>query len=133
MQHEIVGRTDNWNDFRRYADSPGSLRRSIYVLCRHIQHCYGRHDVSGAFFAVLGSYTFHSWAAGILCAILGSLLMAAIFILFAVYLHTDEFVTGIALNLFSVGATTYLLRQIFNVKGAFAHRISLPSPALTCR
>jgi len=85
--------------------------------------------LSGAFFAVLGSYTFHSWAAGILCAILGSLLMAAIFILFAVYLHTDEFVTGIALNLFSVGATTYLLRQIFNVKGAFAHPdiIAIPS------
>ena len=77
--------------------------------------------LSGAFFAVLGSYFFHSWVAGVLCAILGALFMAGVFILFAVYLHTDEFVTGIALNLFAVGATTYLLRQIFKVKGAFAN------------
>jgi ABC-type uncharacterized transport system permease subunit len=39
--------------------------------------------------------------------------------LFAVRLHTDEFLTGIALNLFAVGLTTFLLRDIFHVKGAF--------------
>jgi simple sugar transport system permease protein len=77
--------------------------------------------LTGAFFAVLGSYFFHSWVLGVLCAVLGALLMAGIFILFAVVLHTDEFVTGIALNLFAVGATTYLLRQIFKVKGTFAN------------
>lgn len=73
----------------------------------------------GAFCAVLGSYFLHSWFLGILCAICGSLLMAAIFVLFAVRLHTDEFLTGIALNLFAVGVTTFLLRDIFHVKGAF--------------
>lgn len=76
--------------------------------------------LSGAFFAVLGSYYFNSWPMGIVCAILGALIMALIFILFAVILKTDEFVTGIALNLFAVGATTYMLRQIFSVKGAFS-------------
>jgi general nucleoside transport system permease protein len=89
--------------------------------------------LTGAFFAVLGSYTFHSWGMGILFAILGSLGLALIFIFFAVGLHTDEFITGIAINLFAVGATTYLLRQIFKVKGVFASpdiiaipRIELP-------
>jgi general nucleoside transport system permease protein len=77
--------------------------------------------LGGAFFAVLGSYYFNSWPMGILCAIIGALLMALIFILFTVILKTDEFVTGIALNLFAVGATTYMLRQIFNVKGAFSN------------
>lgn len=76
--------------------------------------------LAGAFFAVLGSYFLHSWLAGVLLAVLGSLLLAAIFILFAVVLNTDEFVTGIALNLFALGATTYLLRRIFQVKGVFA-------------
>jgi len=76
--------------------------------------------LTGAFFAVLGSYFFQSWLVGILLAILGSLCMALIFIFFAVRLHTDEFITGIALNLFAVGATTYMLRQIFNVKGVFS-------------
>jgi simple sugar transport system permease protein len=76
--------------------------------------------LAGAFGGVMGSFFLHSWPAGILCAILASLLMALIFILFSVVLRTDEFVTGIALNLFAVGATTYLLRQTFHVKGVFA-------------
>ena len=76
--------------------------------------------LEGAFFAVLGSYYFHSWPMGILCAILGALLMAVIFIVFSIVLKTDEFITGIALNLFGVGSTTYMLRQIFHVKGAFS-------------
>jgi Uncharacterized ABC-type transport system, permease component len=77
--------------------------------------------LGGAFFAVLGSYYFNSWPMGILCAIVGALLMAAIFIVFTVVLKTDEFITGIALNLFAVGATTYMLRQIFKVKGVFSN------------
>lgn len=76
--------------------------------------------LNGAFFAVLGSYYFHSWQVGILFAILGSLLMALIFILFAVVLKMDEFITGIGLNLFAAGLSTYMLRQIFKVKGAFS-------------
>jgi general nucleoside transport system permease protein len=86
--------------------------------------------LAGAFFAVLGSYFLHSWLAGVLLAVLGSLLLAAIFILFAVVLKTDEFVTGIALNLFALGATTYLLRRIFQVKGVFANPGIQPIPAI---
>jgi simple sugar transport system permease protein len=66
----------------------------------------------------------------VVCAILGSLALALIFILFAVKLKTDEFVTGIALNLFAVGATTYLLRRIFHVKGVFANPAIEAIPAL---
>ncbi len=86
--------------------------------------------LTGAFFAVLGSYYFDSWLVGILFAVLGSLVMALIFILFAVVLDTDEFVTGIALNLFAVGATTYMLRQIFSVKGVFSNPGIVPIPAV---
>ena len=86
--------------------------------------------LTGAFFAVLGSYYFDSWLMGIVCAIIGSLLMALIFILFAVTLKTDEFVTGIALNLFALGATTYMMRQIFNVKGAFSNPGIVPIPRI---
>ncbi len=85
--------------------------------------------LSGAFFAVLGSYFFDSWLVGILFAILGAVVMSLIFILFAVVLKMDEFVTGIGLNLFSAGLTTYMLRQIFKVKGAFANQgiVSIPN------
>ena len=84
--------------------------------------------LSGAFFGMLGSYYLHSWPMGILFAILGAILMALIFILFAVVLKMDEFITGIGLNLFSAGATTYMLRQIFKVKGAFASPEIVPVP-----
>lgn len=86
--------------------------------------------LTGAFFAVLGSFYFESWLMGLVCAIIGSLLMALIFILFAVTLKTDEFVTGIALNLFALGATTYMMRQIFNVKGAFSNPCIVPIPRI---
>ena len=81
-----------------------------------------------AFFAVIGSYYYQSWIAGIIFAILGALVMALIFILFSVKLKTDEFITGIALNLFALGVTTYMLRQIFGVKGAFADPSIVPIP-----
>jgi len=84
--------------------------------------------LTGAFGAVLGSYFFHSWPVGVACAVLFSLVMAVIFIVFAIVLHADEFVTGIALNLFAVGATTYLLRQTFKVKGVFSNPGIIPIP-----
>lgn len=87
--------------------------------------------LSGAFFAVLGSYYFQSWPLGILFAIVGALIMALFFILFSIILKMDEFVTGIGLNLFSLGVTTYLLRQIFKVKGAFADPSIVPIPRVT--
>ncbi len=73
----------------------------------------------GAFCAALGSFFSGSWVVGVVCAIAGALGLSLLFILFAIVLKTDEFVTGIALNLFAAGATTYLLRQLFGVRGAF--------------
>ena len=83
-----------------------------------------------AFCAVWGSFTFGSWVAGVLLAIAGSLVLALIFIFFAVVLDTDEFVTGIALNIFTLGATTYLLRQSFGVKGVYVGPGIDPIPSL---
>jgi len=85
----------------------------------------------GAFCAVLGSFFLHSWMLGIVSAIAGALVMAGIFVLFAVRLHTDEFLTGIALNLFAVGLTTFLLRDIFHVKGAFTDPGIVAIPSIT--
>ena len=86
--------------------------------------------LTGAFFAVLGSYYTGSWLVGVLLAVAGALLLSLIFILFAVVLKTDEFVTGIALNLFAVGATTYMLRKIFSVKGVFSNPAIQPIPSI---
>ncbi len=83
----------------------------------------------GAFMAVLGSFLFNSWSMGLLFGLAGGLLAAIIFIIFAVYLKTDEFVTGIAINMLALGGTTYLLRQIFHVKGAFISSKIVPIPS----
>jgi simple sugar transport system permease protein len=81
-----------------------------------------------AFAAVLGSFVFHSWVIGLLFAVAGAMILALIFIFFSVTLDTDEFVTGIALNLFALGSTTYLLRQIFKVKGVFTSKLIVSIP-----
>ncbi|OQX28563.1 MAG: ABC transporter permease [Spirochaeta sp. LUC14_002_19_P3] len=75
----------------------------------------------GAFLGVLGSYLSGTWVIGLIFGALGALGAGAVFAFFAVYLKTDEFVTGIAINMLSLGGSTYALRQMFHVKGAFIH------------
>ncbi|MBE3575123.1 MAG: ABC transporter permease [Firmicutes bacterium] len=73
----------------------------------------------GAFFAVVGSYFFHSWLAGLFLGVAAAFLVSILFAVFSVTLRCDEFVTGIAINMVALGGTTFLLRLLFNVKGAF--------------
>ncbi|MBQ3551914.1 MAG: ABC transporter permease [Clostridia bacterium] len=74
----------------------------------------------GAFAAVTASYLFASAAMGVLAAILVGLLVGLLFAIFVVKLRSDEFIIGVALNLFAGGLTVFLLRQLFGVAGAFA-------------
>ena len=126
----VLTGSDHRDDHGGNPHPAGGAGRLVHLFRRRVQYRHGRHDADRGFFAVWGSYTFHSWVIGILLAILGSLVMALVFILFAVVLKTDEFITGIALNLFAAGATIYLLRQIFDVKGAFSDPGIVPIPAL---
>ena len=72
----------------------------------------------GAFMGILGSFLTGSWVMGFMFAIAGGIIIAGLFAFFAVYMKTDEFVTGIAINMLALGGTTYALRQMFQVKGA---------------
>ena len=85
--------------------------------------------LTGAYFGVIGSYFFGSWVMGILFAIISSIILSILFSIFAIYLRSDEFVTGIAINMLALGSTTYLLRSTFHVKGAFISSkiIGIPS------
>ncbi|MDN2566664.1 ABC transporter permease [Aquibium sp. A9E412] len=73
----------------------------------------------GAFSAVLGAYFFGSAAMGALTAVFGGVLMGLIFAEFHLRRPGDPIVVSIALNLLAAGLTTYLLRAIFDVAGAF--------------
>lgn len=86
--------------------------------------------LAGAFGAVAGAYFSGSWLIGIVAAIGASMILALVFMLFVIVLRTDEFVTGIALNLGAVGATTFLLRRVFHVAGAFSGENGRTIPAV---
>ncbi len=74
--------------------------------------------LTSAFTSVVGSYLFGSWQMGLLFGILGSMMVSLMFAFFVLKMQTGEFITGIAINTFVLGATTYFLRQMFHVKGS---------------
>lgn len=89
--------------------------------------------LASAFMSVLGSYMFESWIVGLLFGLIGSLVISLMFSFFVLKMKTGEFITGIAINTFVLGLSTYLLRAIFNVKGSLINsriegivRINIP-------
>ncbi|MCL1964806.1 MAG: ABC transporter permease [Firmicutes bacterium] len=84
--------------------------------------------LTGAFFAVVGSFYLGSWLGGIAAALLAGVLLGLFFGVFVIKLGSDEFIIGVALNIFAGGLTVYLLRTIFGVKGAFSDPAIVPLP-----
>ena len=80
----------------------------------------------GAFFAVLGSCFLGSWVGGLALALAVGLLLGAFFGLFVIEFKSDEYIIGVALNIFAGGLTVFLLRTIFGVAGAFSGNSELP-------
>ncbi|MGL5722425.1 MAG: ABC transporter permease [Brevinema sp.] len=72
-----------------------------------------------AFAAVCGSYYFSSWQMGIVYAVVSSLLIGCFFIFMVLILKINVFITGLLINLLALGGTTFLLRLLFNTRGAF--------------
>jgi len=75
--------------------------------------------LTGAFFAVAGSYHAQNAFAGVLAAMVAGALVAFIFAALAIGLRGNMIVIGIALNLLVAGGTVFLLRTMFDVRGAF--------------
>jgi simple sugar transport system permease protein len=87
--------------------------------------------LTGAFFAVVGSYYTGSALMGVLSAVVASCVIALIFSLFVITLKSDEFIIGIAINILAAGLTVFLLRSMFGVKGAFSSPQIAPLPTLS--
>ena len=73
--------------------------------------------LTGALMAVVGSYTSGSVWVGLLLAMLGSMLLAAVFACFTICLHANQTVTGVALNILASGLTVLLFRTVFGLNG----------------
>ncbi|SDL10439.1 ABC transporter permease [Natronincola ferrireducens] len=84
----------------------------------------------GAFFGVVGSYFFASSFMGVMLAVVVGMIIGLIFGFFVIELKSDEFIIGIAINIFAGGLTIFLLRSIFGVKGAFSSPDIIPLPRL---
>ena len=80
----------------------------------------------GAFFAVLGSCFLGSCVGGLALALAIGALLGAFFGLFVIKFKSDEYIIGVALNIFAGGLTVFLLRTIFRVTGAFSGTAELP-------
>ncbi len=70
--------------------------------------------LNGAFAAALATFATHSPWLGLLAAALAGVLTAALHALVCVRFRGDQIVTGIAINLLSVGLTKFLLKVIFD-------------------
>lgn len=73
----------------------------------------------GAYFAVVGSFYAENAFIGVLTAMFLGIALAAVFGVIVIPLKGNMIVSGIALNLLIGGATIFLLRAMFGVKGAF--------------
>lgn len=75
--------------------------------------------VLGAFSAVMGSWLSGSWLIGVLCAVALGALVGLFYGIFVILFKSDEFIIGVALNMFAVALTTFLLRSIPGQSGSF--------------
>ncbi|WP_138752333.1 ABC transporter permease [Paenibacillus sinopodophylli] len=82
----------------------------------------------GAFSAIVGNHFTGNVFAAVLFAVLCSLLFSIIFGYMSIQLKANVIVVGIALNFLALGLTTFSLRAIFDVKGAYYNKdmVGLP-------
>lgn len=73
----------------------------------------------GAFAAVAGSYAIGSSLAGVLIAAAATTAVSVVLAFGAVSRDGDPIVLSVALNLLAVGLTSFLLTQLFGVRGVF--------------
>ncbi|EKF19945.1 ABC transporter permease [Nitratireductor pacificus] len=76
--------------------------------------------LTGAFAAVLGAYYSGTPYLGAAAAMAAGMAMGLVFAEFNLRRDGDAIVVSIAINLLAAGLTTFLLRAIFNVTGAFS-------------
>jgi len=83
--------------------------------------------LNGAFTCVLGTYlTGNPWL-GLLCAVLGGMLTALLHAVTTITFRGEQIVSGIAMNLFAVGITKFLLVVVFGSSSNSSRIPGLPS------
>ena len=79
----------------------------------------------------LVSYFTGSWALGLICAVISGVAMSLLLSFAAIRLHTDSFLSGIALNTLATGLCVLILQTTLGVKGDSSAAPSVMIPKLT--
>lgn len=82
----------------------------------------------GAFSSIVGNYLFHNVVLAIIFAVLIVSFFSLVFAFVSINLKANEIVVGLSINFLAAGLTTFSLRAIFDVKGAYYDKdmIGLP-------
>src|SRR5665647_2020414 len=83
--------------------------------------------VVGAFFAIWGSVTFHTWVAGLIVAVLLGGALAALHAVASVTLRADQIISGTALILICGGLVDFLNLTIYGTPGSPPHLSRVPT------
>lgn len=75
--------------------------------------------LAGAFAAVVGSFFSGNAFVGVLAAVLGGVLLSCILAYGSINRAGDPIVLGVAINLFAVGITGFMLTALWGVRGVF--------------
>ncbi|QDS37224.1 ABC transporter permease [Brevibacillus brevis] len=83
----------------------------------------------GAFSAIVGNHFTGNLFLAVLIAALASIVFSLLFAYMTIKLRANEIVVGVAINFLALGLTTFALRAIFGVKGAFYDKdmVGLPT------
>jgi len=69
--------------------------------------------LSGAFFAFITAFSTQNIVLGIAAGILGGVIISLIHALLSIHMNADQTISGLALNFFSMGLTSYLFLVLF--------------------
>ncbi len=82
--------------------------------------------LNGAFGATVGTYYTGNPLIGIICGIIVGLLTALIHAVVSINIKADQIISGIAINLFAVGITKFVLKILFHSSSNSERIVGLP-------
>ena len=75
--------------------------------------------LAGAFSAIVGNHYSGSVLVAVICGAAGAVLVSLLFGIVTIKFQANAIVAGLAVNFLVLGLTTFLLRALFDVKGAY--------------
>ena len=73
--------------------------------------------LAGAFFSISATISTHNPWIGLLCGMLAGIVIAGIHAVLSISLRADQTVSGVAINLFAAGLTSFLIFKLYGTHG----------------